>query len=89
MVMLRLNFNGTKLKNIICPLPPLSEQHRIAVKLEQLMRHCNELEQSLKESQAQNEHLLQQVLREALWPGKEDEIKDALSLAAEATESIS
>lgn len=65
------------------PLPPLSEQHRIVAKLEQLMRYCDELEQSIKESQAQNEHLLQQVLREALRPGKEYEIKDALSLAAE------
>lgn len=60
------NFNGTKLKNIICPLPPLAEQNRIVQKLDELMQHCNELEASIKESAAQNEKLLQQVLREAL-----------------------
>jgi len=66
------------------PLPPLSEQHRIVAKLEQLMRHCDELEQSIKLSQTQNEQLLQQVLREALSPkGKEYKIKDEMSLAAE------
>jgi type I restriction enzyme S subunit len=32
------------------------------------MQYCNELEASIKESQAQNEKLLQQVLREALRP---------------------
>lgn len=80
--------------NIIpIPLPPLFEQHRIVAKLEQLMNYCDELEQSIKQSQTQNEQLLQQVLREALQPTsakasvgkpkKEYEIKDEMSLAAE------
>jgi cell division protein FtsL len=30
------------------------------------MQHCNDLETSIKESESQNEKLLQQVLREAL-----------------------
>lgn len=60
------NFNGTKLKNIICPLPPLPEQNRIVKKLEQLMQLCDELQASIQTSQQQNEMLLQQVLREAL-----------------------
>lgn len=77
----------------LVPLPSLSEQHRIVAKLEQLMHYCDELEQSIKQSQTQNEQLLQQVLREALQPTsakasvgkpkKEYEIKDELSLAAE------
>jgi hypothetical protein len=41
------------------------------------------LEQSIKQSQTQNEQLLQQVLREALQPKKQYEIKDELSLASE------
>jgi type I restriction enzyme S subunit len=60
------NFNGTKLSNILIPLPSLSEQTRIVQKLDELMQYCNELEASIKESQMQNEKLLQQVLREAL-----------------------
>jgi type I restriction enzyme S subunit len=52
----------------LIPLPPLSEQNRIVQKLDELMQYCNELETSIKESEAQNEKLLQQVLREALRP---------------------
>ena len=50
------------------PLPPLSEQNRIVQKIEELMQYCNELEASIKQSESQNEKLLQQVLREALQP---------------------
>jgi len=53
------------------PLPPLPEQHRIVQKLDQLMQTCNDLEESIKQSTSQNGKLLQQVLREALEPGKE------------------
>ena len=56
------------MKNVLFPMPPLAEQQRIVQKLDDLMRHCNELEASIKESQTQNEQLLQQVLREALRP---------------------
>jgi len=47
-------------------LPPLAEQNRIVQKVEELMQYCNELETSIKQSETQNEKLLQQVLREAL-----------------------
>jgi type I restriction enzyme, S subunit len=47
-------------------LPPLAVQNRIVQKVEELMQYCNELETSIKQSEAQNEKLLQQVLREAL-----------------------
>lgn len=62
------NFNGTKLSNIIAPLPPLPEQLLIVAKLDELMQYCDQLEESIKTSQRQNEMLLQQVLREALEP---------------------
>ena len=55
-----------KLFPIIIPLPPLPEQKRIVTKLEELMKYCDELEQSIKQSKEQNEKLLQTVLREAL-----------------------
>lgn len=58
--------NGIKISNTVFPFPPLSEQHRIIQKLDKLMQTCDALEASIKESAAQNEKLLQQVLREAL-----------------------
>jgi type I restriction enzyme S subunit len=54
------------LEQFIIPLPPLHEQEQIVGKLQELMGFCDGLEQSIKESQAFNEMLLQQVLREAL-----------------------
>ena len=55
-----------QIKELTIPLPPLAEQSRIVQKLNELMQYCNELEASIKESESQNEKLLQQVLREAL-----------------------
>ena len=54
------------LKTVPFPLPPFHEQEQIVAKLEELMAFCDDLEQSIKESQGYNEMLLQQVLREAL-----------------------
>lgn len=54
------------LNEIDFPLPPIEEQNRIVQKLDDLMQYCNELEESIKQSESQNEKLLQQVLREAL-----------------------
>jgi type I restriction enzyme, S subunit len=68
------NIGVAALNNILVPLPPLSEQQRIVAKLDELMQYCDELEASIKESQQQNDLLLQQVLREALEP-KEREVE--------------
>lgn len=68
------NINLGILNALLIPLPPFSEQQRIVAKLDELMRYCDELEASIKESQQQNEQLLQQVLREALEP-KEKEVE--------------
>ena len=60
------NFNLGRIRSFLIPLPPLSEQKRIIVKLDRLMQQCNNIEESIKQSASQNEKLLQQVLREAL-----------------------
>jgi restriction endonuclease S subunit len=60
------NVNGTSLSNLKVPLPPIEDQNLIVRKLDELMQYCNDLEASIKESESQNEKLLQQVLREAL-----------------------
>jgi len=61
------NISVTQANNMRVPLPPFSEQNRIVHKLGELMQYCNELEASIKKSESQNEKLLQQVLREALF----------------------
>jgi type I restriction enzyme S subunit len=55
-----------QIKELSVPLPPFAEQNRIVQKLDELMQYCNDLEASIKQSESQNEKLLQQVLREAL-----------------------
>ncbi len=60
------NLSLEQCRNLIFPLPPLAEQNRIVKKVDELMHYCNELEASIKQSESQNEKLLQQVLREAL-----------------------
>jgi type I restriction enzyme S subunit len=62
------NIGIAALKDILIPLPPLAEKKRIVQQLDELMQYCNELETSIKQSESQNEKLLQQVLREALRP---------------------
>jgi type I restriction enzyme, S subunit len=59
-----------KLNPILIPLPSKGEQQQIVTKLDNLMQYCDKLEESIKDSQQQNEMLLQQVLREALEPKK-------------------
>lgn len=62
------NLNTDIISFTIIGLPPLTEQKRIVAKLDKLMGYCDQLEESIKNSQTQNEMLLQQVLREALEP---------------------
>jgi len=63
---------GTKEGQLaLIPFPPFSEQNRIVAKLDELMAYCDNLEESIKNSQIQNEMLLGQVLREALEPEEE------------------
>ncbi len=60
------NFNLGRIRSFLIPLPPLAEQQLIVQKLDELMKSCDELESSIKESVEQNEKLLQVVLKEAL-----------------------
>jgi len=60
------------LEQFVFPLPPLSEQNRIVQKLEQLLLTCDALETEIRNQKSSIERLLQQVLREALEPKKQD-----------------
>ena len=62
------NVNGTALKNMLIPLPPLAEQHRIVAKVDELMALCNRLEGSLATAGGTRSSLLDALLAEALTP---------------------
>ena len=59
------------------PIPPLKEQKRIVVKVDELMKLCAELEEQLKQSKEESERLMQAVLQEA-FEGKYSEESDQL-----------
>ncbi|MFZ4522281.1 MAG: restriction endonuclease subunit S [Bacteroidales bacterium] len=56
------------LNEIYFPLPTYDEQYRIVSKIEQLMRFCDELEQTIRQNQTYTRQLLQVALKEALEP---------------------
>ena len=62
----RANLSMGNISSFTIPIPPLTEQIRIVQKVHELMQYCDEIETSIKQSESQNEKLLQQVLREAL-----------------------
>jgi type I restriction enzyme S subunit len=55
----------------LIPLPPLTEQHRIVAKVDELMALCDQLETLLTSTAADSRHLLEAVLHEALLPATE------------------
>jgi type I restriction enzyme S subunit len=60
------NVNGTKLRNMLLPIPPLAEQHRIVARVDELMGLCDRLEEQLTTTQTESRRLLEAVLHEAL-----------------------
>ena len=63
--MARPNLSMGNISKFIIPIPPLNEQKRIVLKVDQLMKLCDELEEQVKESQKNSELLMEAVLREA------------------------
>lgn len=62
------NVNGTALKNMLIPVPPLAEQQRIVSKVRELTGLCDQIEASLKEGEQVRSRLLESVLHNALEP---------------------
>lgn len=59
------NFNGTKLKNILIPLPPLSEQKRIVAEIEKQFAKTKQLKELVLANQAATGQLLKALLHQA------------------------
>lgn len=57
---------AAKLKRIRIPIPPLTEQHRIVAKVDELMALCDQLEAQLTAAQIGTRRLLEAVLYQAL-----------------------
>ena len=54
------------LNEMLIPLPPQAEQHRIVAKVDELMTLCDQLEASLTATQTGQSRLLNALLHEAL-----------------------
>lgn len=55
-------------RNLMIPVPPLPEQHRIVAKIDELMTLCDRLEDSLGAVEEGRNRFLESLLREALEP---------------------
>ena len=62
------NVNGTSLKHMLIPVPPLAEQHRIVAKVDELMALCDQLEASLTTGDDTRRTLLDAFLHDVLKP---------------------
>ena len=58
------NFNGSKMKSIVIPVPPFAEQNRIVEKVNELMTLCASLEKEIAHSKQEADYLLNAILRE-------------------------
>jgi type I restriction enzyme, S subunit len=66
-----------QLAQVVIPLPPLAEQHRIVAKIDTLMALCDRLEAGLTATAATRRRLLDALLAEALTPAEDRELEAA------------
>lgn len=65
---LKNSFRLTDVTDLVVPLPPLAEQHRIVAKVDELMALCDQFEAQLTIIQTDRRRLLEAVLEAALAP---------------------
>ena len=62
------NINATELSNLVVPLPPTIEQHRIVAKVDELTALCDRLESQLDTAKTAGSCFLEAILHQALAP---------------------
>ena len=63
------------------PLPPLKEQKRIVAKVDELMKLSDALEEQIRQSEEENERLMQAILQEAFEGKYSEEANQEMSVA--------
>ncbi|MBA1140095.1 restriction endonuclease subunit S [Mesorhizobium neociceri] len=71
------NINLEILTQVLIPLPPLAEQHRIVAKVDALMALCDRLEANLNSTATTRRRLFDALLAEALAPADDRELEAA------------
>jgi len=60
------NVNGTIMRNMIVPVPPIKEQHRIVAKADEMMALCNTLKAGLNNAQTTQVQLANVIVEQAV-----------------------
>jgi type I restriction enzyme S subunit len=63
------SFRLTDVTQFVVPLPPLTEQHRIVAKVDELMAICDQLEAQITVTEQDSRRFIESVLADALAPG--------------------
>lgn len=58
----QVELNTSSVKSLVVPIPPISEQHRIVQKVDELMALCDRLEQQSRDQHAAHETLVDALL---------------------------
>ncbi len=58
----QVNISQEKLKQVVIPLPPLAEQHRIVAEIDRLMALCDQLEESIEAAKSKQTDLLNALM---------------------------
>ncbi len=69
------NVNAVTLGNLVLPLPPLAEQHRIVAKVDALMQLCNQLEAQITDTKQQGDLLMKSMMQEIAIVEEKKEIR--------------
>jgi type I restriction enzyme S subunit len=80
--------NKGKWESIGIPLPPLSEQHRIVAKVDELMALCDELEKEQTNSNTAHETLVELLLSTLTDAKNSDDFKEAWQRVADCFDTL-